>query len=643
MKLLTRGRVIAAVGIVALGVVVLARGTNKTSDTRPKRVSVPYDWSHRHVVFSKPGNAQQAVKLQQEPRYWHQLLRRNAMGRRPGTIPGALELRLQDAARVRRMKPDPASPLGRDWAVSLGTGASTGSASFPQFPAKFTFDISQDSITCTDFVAYPTSVAGVTGASEASPGQPSIIAYENLYSASDGSGACGTNGPTIAWAYNTNASGDSTGVVNGSPVTSGDGTKIAFVESNPSGSVLHLLQFIEFDGLDNNGVMVVVTPTNLLTAGNDWNACPPGQSCMISLALSPSTATNAAPFYNFAFDELYIGDDSGVLHKFTGVFNGTPTEVTTGWPITVHAGKALTPAVQDSNTNTLFVGDSSGLLSFVRDTGSTTGACAIGVPPCLGSVTLHATDGSAGINDPPTLDPTTGKVFVFVGDSGANNVITGVARGAYLVQSNEDLTGVIRLSQGRFGAPLHTGAFDDTYFNSSPGATAGFMWVCGKGATDVATLRRVAFNANGTIKSGGAAVRPLGSTLGAAGQCSPVTEIFNPNIGAGTDLIFLSVDTGDLRRIGPPLPNPPGNLTNCVGTGCMLAFDITAGTLPVHVLSSIPELGGSSGIIIDNIGTDPQEANIYFSRLKQSALSSCGGSGATLVGCAVKLTQAGLN
>jgi hypothetical protein len=64
------------------------------------------------------------------------------VGRRPGAVSGALELGLRDAATIRGTKPAPASPLGRDWAVSLGTGASTGSARFPQFPAKFTFDIS---------------------------------------------------------------------------------------------------------------------------------------------------------------------------------------------------------------------------------------------------------------------------------------------------------------------------------------------------------------------------------------------------------------------------------------------------------------------------------------------------------------------
>jgi hypothetical protein len=638
MRKLPRGKLIAVVGIVALGVVVIARGTSKTSDTLHKRVSVPYDWSHRHVVFSKPATLQQAVQLQQEPRYWHQLLRRNSAGR-VAALAAAPQFDARNPLGLAKRHPGTAKPIARDWAVPLGPGASTGSAGFPQYPAKVTFDITQDSISCTDLVAFPTSVAGVTGTSEASPGQPSIIAYANLYSGPGGTGPCntGNDGPTVTWAYNTNASGDTTGVVNGSPVISGDGTKIAFVESNPSGSVLHLLQFLDQDGLDGNGVLVVVTPTNVLTAGNNWNACPPAQSCMINLTLNASTATNASPFYNFATDELYVGDDSGVLHKFSGVFNGTPSEVTSGWPITVHAGAGLTPAVLDSTTKNLFVGDSAGVLSLVKEVGSTTGSCAVGVPPCLASVTIRTTDGTKPMNDPPTLDPTTGKVFVFVGDSG-NAGVTGFAEAAYLTQVNEDFTGLIRLSQGRFGAPLHSGTFDNAYFNSSPGATSGFMWICGKGATDLPTLRRVAFNANGTIASGGPVLRTLGAAPVGA-QCSPVTEIFNPNIGAGTDLIFLSVDRGDRATIGAA----PGNATNCVGTGCMLSFDITSGTVPAHVLSSLPELGGTSGIVIDNLGTDAQEANIYFTRLGQSTLTNCGSSGSTLVGCAVKLTQAGLN
>jgi hypothetical protein len=545
-------------------------------------------------------------------------------------------------AREPKGFPKRDSSLARDWAESLGPGASTGNATYPQFPAKFTYDVSQGSITCADFVAFPTNVPGVTGTSEAAPGQPSIIGYENLYAGPGGTGVCntGTDAATVAWAYNTNASGDTTGVVSGSPVISGDGTKIAFVESNSGGSVLRLLEVSEFDGVDINGVMVVATPTNVFTSGG-WSACTPGESCMISLTFSTSTAVNSSPFYNFAFDTLYLGDDSGVLHKFTGVFNGTPAEVTTGgWPITVHAGAALTPPVQDSTTNTLFVGDSTGVLSFVMDTGSTTGTClGGGSPPCLGSTTVPATDGTLPIIDPPTLDPTTGKVFVFVGDSG-NPTITGLAEGAYVVQANEDLTGVVDVNVGNFGAPLHSGDFDNTYLNSSPGSIAGFLWVCGKGASDVPTLRRVGFSADGTETSASPQLLQLGNTTGAAGQCSPVSEFFNPNVVTGgvtgTDFIFFSVQSGDRARIGLPF-------THCLGTGCVMSANVTSGSVPTSLLSSAPELGGASGIIIDNFGTDSQESNIYFSRLKQSALSSCGGSGASLVGCAVKLTQVGFN
>jgi len=525
--------------------------------------------------------------------------------------------------------------LARDWAESLGAGASTGTTTYPQFPAKYTYDVSQGSITCSDFVAFPTNVPGVTGTSATVPGQPSIIAYENLYAGA--SGVCGT-APTIDWAYNTNAAGDTTGVVSGSPVVSGDGTKIAFVESNSGGSVLHLLEFSEFDGVNGLGQMVVATPTNLLTSGG-WTACPAAQSCMISLTFSTSTAVNSSPFYNFATDELYLGDDSGVLHKFTGVFNGTPTELKTGgWPITVNGVAALTPPVLDSVTHNVFVGDSSGVLSFVKDTGSTVGACLTGVPPCLGSTSVLADSGGVPIIDPPTLDPTTGKVFVFVGnDSGAS---TGVAAGAYVVQAKMDLTGVVRVNVGHNGAPLHSGAFDNAYLTSSPGNIKGNMWVCGKGASDVPTLRSVAFASDGTETTASPQLLQLGNTTGVAGQCSPVSELFNPNVVTGgitgTDFIFFSVQSGDRSRIGLPT-------TNCPGTGCVMSANVTSGSMPSSLLSSAAERGGTSGVIIDNVGTAAQEANIYFSRLAQSALSTCGGSGTTLVGCAVKLTQAGFN
>ena len=632
MKLLTRGRWIAAVGIIGLGVVLVARGTNSGHSAR---VSVPNDWSHRHVVFSRPATALQARQLQKEPRYWHQMLRRNVAVQRRVAVPGVGGSQDNTLAEFRLRLKKPSNH--RDWAESLGPGATTGTATFPQYPAKFTFSIDPNDESCSDYAVYPTNVVGVTGTSDAAPGQPSVMAFQNLYAAADGSGACGVLAPTIAWAYNTNAAGDTTGVVSGSPTLSGDGTKVAFVESNAGGSVLHLLQYTVGDGTDQvTGALVTATPTNLLTSGSGWNACPTdGSSCMISLTFSASTAGNSSPFYNFATDELYLDDDSGVLHKFTGVFGGTPTEVTTGWPITVHAGVALTPPVFDSVTNNLFVGDSSGILSFVMDTGSTTGTCLTAVaPPCLGSTTVVAGAGSALpiIVDSPMLDPTTGKVFVFVGDSGT---ITGVTRNAYVVEANMDLSGVKRVNVGRFGAHLHTGAFDNTYFNSTPGSTSGFLYVCGKtGGIDHPAIRQISFNLDGTMNTAGLQNLQVGNNPGAAGQCSSVTEIFNPNIGK--DLIFFSVQSGGRGMVGT-------TPTNCSLTGCVMSIDVTSGAFPTGLNDSLGETGGTSGIIIDNVGNFGQDSSLYFSRLGQSSLSNCGGSGAALVGCAVKLTQQGFN
>jgi len=299
----------------------------------------------------------------------------------------------------------------------------------------------------------------------------------------------------------------------------------------------------------------------------------------------------------------------------------------------VDAGAALTPAVFDSVTQNVFVGDSNGILSYVRDALSTTGACrGGGGPPCLGLTTFLVTDGTVPIIDPPTLDPTTGKVFVFIGDTGPGSP----AERAYIMQANLDLSGLVQADVGTFGAPLHSGAFDNAYLTGAP--ATGFMWVCGKGSTDVPTLRRIGFAVDGTAIPDPVFQLPVGGTAGNPGPCSPVTEIFQPANGevGASDLIFFSVQSGELPIINTVATNCPD------GTGCVMSADVTVP--PTNILSSAPELGGTSGIIIDNVGTGSEESNLYFTRLAQTALSTCGGTDpATFVGCAVKLTQTGFN
>src|SRR4051812_38663904 len=48
------------------------------------RVSLPEDWSHRHVVFSSPPNVSSLLAIRQDPRLLHQWLKHNA--RQPGNL-----------------------------------------------------------------------------------------------------------------------------------------------------------------------------------------------------------------------------------------------------------------------------------------------------------------------------------------------------------------------------------------------------------------------------------------------------------------------------------------------------------------------------------------------------------------------------
>ena len=73
----------------------------------------------------------------------------------------------------------------------------------------------------------------------------------------------------------------------------------------------------------------------------------------------------------------------------------------------------------------------------------------------------------------------------------------------------------------------------------------------------------------------------------------------------------------------------------------------TPGTLTI--LSSIQEVNGPSGIVVDNnanttTGNFPQASSLYFSRQANSTLAvPCGSTATVGVGCAIKVTQAGLN
>jgi len=131
------------------------------------------DWSQHHLIFSKPATAEQARRVERDPRYWQQQNRQSpislletetgrALG--PEVQPGLTPLSLQGQEN------------NKDWSQNLGSGATVGATNYP---AKYGFQ--GTTATCAggatqpDFVVYGTGLAG-------SATQASIVAYDNIYS-----------------------------------------------------------------------------------------------------------------------------------------------------------------------------------------------------------------------------------------------------------------------------------------------------------------------------------------------------------------------------------------------------------------------------------------------------------------------------
>jgi hypothetical protein len=177
-------------------------------------------------------------------------------------------------------------------------------------------------------------------------------------------------------------------------------------------------------------------------------------------------------------------------------------------------------------------------------------------------------------------------------------------------------------ADGNVARALHNGAFDNNYLNS---VSTGFYWVCGKAsnATLDPTLYRIGFNAAGVMNA--AADAATLRLARAAGQCSPITEFFNTGSTPNKDWLFVSVSTSCGNT-----PLFPG--------GCMMSYDITSGAMPTVQTAAVAELNGTSGMIVDNVSAAAQASSIYFTN---QGTGACG-DGIATGGCAVKLTQSGL-
>lgn len=397
-------------------------------------VSLVTDWSHHHLLYSDLNGSDLSPLLRQEPRYWQQWLRR--YGKQPPTHDPVPE-----GERRRRAKPR--NRFKRDWAMSLGPGATVGAG---QYPAKFSFDATTAS--CSgDFVAFNTGVPG-------SATQASIVAFGNLYS------GCSGPVPATYWAYNTG------GTALTSATLSLDGTQLAFVQSSAGQAQLVLLKW----KASTTATSTSPDPITLVTASQYPTCTLP---CMTTLPFSGgANDTNSSPYYDYSSDVLYAGDDNGMLHKFTPVLTtGAPSEVTTGgWPVALATGLKLSSPVYDSGTGRVFVGSGySGSGSQLFAVLAATGAIA-GTSSSLGK--------GVGLASGPIVDSSTGEVFAFIGNDGTTGC-GAPCSAVYQFASNFTSGTGVKATAGTGGSfPLYAGDFDNAYFSS---AGTGSLYVCGWG------------------------------------------------------------------------------------------------------------------------------------------------------------------
>jgi hypothetical protein len=530
---------LAGLGILGLATLALTTlgwvPTGQAASPAHHRVSLPTDWSHRHLIFTAPTSPEQLARVSQDPRYQQQVYRRQQRLTLPGgTVTTAVALAdgvsLPVSSSHYRLKLA-SKKIKRDWSENLGSGASAGAG---VYPAKYSFDIHTafcSLATQPDYVVYTT---GLLGAAD----QASIVAYDNIYN------GCGGPTPMDYWAYNTG------GQILTSPVLSLDGKQVGFVQTTAGAATLVLLKWQAANGT----VTLPATPTPALPVNYLTCTVP----CMALVPLVdgsglPVNDTTSSVYYDYGSDTAWVGGTSGWLHKITGAFKGVPTEVTTGgFPVRVNAGATLSSPVYDGISGNVFVGDLGTGGGFLYAVNATTAAVTVS----------GQLDFGVGFVDGPIVDSSNHFVYVFASKDQTGGCAGGLNCAAVYQLRTTFSSGALgtEAEVGQSTAsglpnPLYAGAFDSAYYDSVN--ATGALYVCGNTGAN-AIVYQVPIAA-GAMPSQGQIVSPL-ATTGSTAVCSGVTDILNPNaVALPAEHLFVSV-----KSDGIP--------SNCSSGGCVFNF-----------------------------------------------------------------------
>ena len=590
--------------VLILGLAAPASAQQNAATGQP--VSLVRDWSSKHILFTNGASPEAVVATQRDPRSWQNWLYRNAWMFRSNAaqLPAADADQAQlDQAQLDRPRLDQAGLSGLsfrglpglkaktknkhskiDWAMSLGGGP----MAIAETPAKFSFDVNKPPDCTNDFVVYV--VSATPGAGK----QANILAFNNLYSG-PAPALCNRTTPKFLWSY---AVG--TGSVDLSPVLSLDGKKVGFIETGTR-ALFHVLTWVAGQGTDattgavapgSGSSVTTLDYTNLTTAG-----------CTANTGGNP----NGSPYVDYGTDTAYLVASNGILYRIKGVFKGTPA---LDICITVSAGAALTSPVYDSVSNKVFVSDGKTVYAYTPGATSFTLA---------GSIQVAAS--TSGIILSPYVDSTDGFVYAFSSSNtaGTNSIVSQMPTS---LASHTDAP--IGPSTGGSSANyILDGDFDNKYYAN--GISAGTLYACGTQAASAnrPALYAISFGTNGVMNTTPAMSNDvnINSSTNPRSICSPLLEFYD-----GTnDRLFGGV----------------GQLASTAGANLMTMWNINSritSNTAVPAAIAINELGGSSGITIDNVSTSPQASSIYFGTQAQGSAAPCGAG----LYCAVKLTQSGL-
>ena len=579
--------------------VVLLSGVNVVVTALPDPGFIPGvvdDWSNHHIAFRNEGSAVDALaggRVERwyrnvgDPRYVMQGMRRDTLSRRVMSAPDfasrmAILNAPEEFSPEARFAPPPQVKIKADWNVNVGPkGVGPG-----QFPAKFSFKAAQ---TTSDLLVVNTNEPGTATTAM-------IMGLNNLYVAT----------PTVAFAYyNSTTTGD---VANTSVIFDLAGDQVAFITVNASKAYLNVLRYETASG-NGTGYAAAVGVAQSASAAA-YNTCKSGATaCLYRVALYGSTTpndTNSAPYYDYTNDRLWVGDNAGNIHMFTGVFLGTVAESGTPWATTgATTNTVLTSPVYDG-TN-VYVGCNNGKAYLVP----------VATPASVKtSVQLTSTEaGYIGINDAPLLDASGGNLFFAVAsdaiDSGSGNVRVPTAT----TGTNNFTNAYYAVDYGALttaswkDVPAYAGSFDNVYYTSGATATTGYLTDCNLYSGGTLYFDPQLIATYSTLNGNAGYVHNYMQVAGGAGVvCSPQTEVFN-----GTnDYAFFSVASNpSTTGTSPACQAADGCIYGLIiGSSTAFTFTGTTHTATADYYAPTNAAGSTSGLVVDNGGTGTN--HVYY-------------------------------